>query len=1109
MAGSASGANVVGGSSEEISNGQHFRPEDSLAEWRSCEQLETSTSPPYWDTDADDGPKPSELYGKFTWKIENFSQINKRELRSNAFDVGGYKWYILIYPQGCDVCNHLSLFLCVANHDKLLPGWGHFAQFTIAVVNKDPKKSKYSDTLHRFWKKEHDWGWKRFMELSKVYDGFIISDTLVIKAQVQVIREKAHRPLRCLDCQYRRELVRVYQSNVELICRRCVEEKRDLLTKLIEDKVRWSSFRAFWYGIDQNARCRMSRDKMDTILKKVVKNFFIEKEVTSTLVMDSLSSGLKVLEHRSENKKGRAKLVTLEETPAPIVHIEKDMFVLADDVLLLLERATMEPLPPKDDKGPQNRTKDGSSGEDFNKDSIVCDEMRLTELGRRTLEIFVLAHIFSNIIEVAYQEAVAFKRQEELIREEEAAVLAELELKAKHGAAEKEKRSKKKQAKQRRSSHKGKDRGKDERSDLMEQAKQERESPSGKRTVDDLSMKRAQPVPQKKDVSDGSDVTETPQPHFEGRDARTANWHTDMLSDNHASTEASSSETSCLPVHNGTTDKKSPSVIDDSSSTCSTDSVPSIVMNGPYKVNSLPDCKRQVSPSSGKRHSNKYMCDQTNQGNKTDYQPSDTATDKGPLHDHTSGSCREDEPQLEAVVLSSTDQINWLEQHIVEKEEKVTSLQRKPSFKDQADVNRPFKQRPAEKIPSPCSPLRSLPSSLQPKQAVEATGASEPVPVRESSSNCSTQTETVPSISKPDVQIFVTSTKACKDPVEKSATLASAVSRPLSVPISAPVPNAHVPSMVQTTSLLAQSASAAGQLGVDLSKTTSGYVSLTQSYKNAVMGSTTCATSSSSARLHSSSSPSPSPANSQHPISPERRNLCSAITDLSFGTAAPELLPNQPQLIGDCIWQDGNDMQFYPTMLNDLQSCCPCYSGGDRSQTNHADEVPAASSAHQVQGPSADEFPHLDIINYLLDEDYSIGNLGMMGPTVQTSNNGNHPLNGQLTFPGDVGWVDVGPSIDYCTLDGVAKYSDDNMQMMYNYSSSLYDGMMDGALHVGLSGYMNGQIDGMIQNQWPADLSLLGVRSRQGDGYSVQLPNYSDMACGINGCTVFRHASGH
>ena len=91
-----------------------------------------------------------------------------------------------MYPHGCDVSNHLSLFLCVADYDKLLPGqcrslllpscltfmralkirmvhradraspsaqptsrrlhtgWSHFAQFTIAVVNKDPKKSKYS-----------------------------------------------------------------------------------------------------------------------------------------------------------------------------------------------------------------------------------------------------------------------------------------------------------------------------------------------------------------------------------------------------------------------------------------------------------------------------------------------------------------------------------------------------------------------------------------------------------------------------------------------------------------------------------------------------------------------------------------------------------------------------------------------------------------------------------------------------------------------------------------------------------------------------------------------------------------------------------------------------
>jgi hypothetical protein len=45
-----------------------------------------------------------------------------------------------------------------------------------------------ADTLHRFCKKEHDWGWKKFMELSKILDGFTVANTLVIKAQVQVIR---------------------------------------------------------------------------------------------------------------------------------------------------------------------------------------------------------------------------------------------------------------------------------------------------------------------------------------------------------------------------------------------------------------------------------------------------------------------------------------------------------------------------------------------------------------------------------------------------------------------------------------------------------------------------------------------------------------------------------------------------------------------------------------------------------------------------------------------------------------------------------------------------------------------------------------------------------
>ena len=43
------------------------------------------------------------MYGKFTWKIENFSTIAKRELRSNVFEVGGYKWCVRRFRVACRV----------------------------------------------------------------------------------------------------------------------------------------------------------------------------------------------------------------------------------------------------------------------------------------------------------------------------------------------------------------------------------------------------------------------------------------------------------------------------------------------------------------------------------------------------------------------------------------------------------------------------------------------------------------------------------------------------------------------------------------------------------------------------------------------------------------------------------------------------------------------------------------------------------------------------------------------------------------------------------------------------------------------------------------------
>ncbi|PKA62802.1 MATH domain-containing protein [Apostasia shenzhenica] len=892
---------------EGVSTRQRCQSVDSLAEWRSSEQVENgtpSTSPPYWDTDDDDededgdcGPKPSELYGKYTWKIENFSQINKRELRSNIFEVGGYKWYVLIYPQGCDVCNHLSLFLCVANHDKLLPGWSHFAQFTIAVVNKDPKKSKYSDTLHRFWKKEHDWGWKKFMELSKVLDGYIVDDTLVIKAQVQVIREKANRPFRCLDRQYRRELVRVYLSNVEQICLRYIEDRKKKLYTLFEDNMRWSSFRAFWIGVDQTSRRCMSEEKSDTILRVVVKHFFVEKEVTSTLVMDSLYSGLKALEHQSKNSDGRLKTES-EESPVPMVRVEKDMFVLADDVVSLLERVASEPLPatslpPKDDKVALNRTKEGNC-EEFSKESVEREERRLTELGRRTVEIFVLTHIFSKI-EVAYQEAVAFMRQEELIREEEAAGRVQNELKAKRAAAEKDKRVKKKPAKQKRNNRKNKDKQRELKSDSVLKIKQQ-ENSCDELVPGDLPAKQGDLLDEKLETTeDAADVS-----YFADDVAEPLHPDSECCDSSPALSNTNTEDT--LPCI-----EKVPAIMDDSSSTCSTDSLPSVLPKGHQRANFLSNSRSQTSANQLKNEPIKDL---------------QSRAPVAPSSDDVVGSC---------------SSYHGPEAHLVEKQEETTNLQEK-IIKNQGE---------AEKLWNSTEELSS--HSSGPGRKIEPPPPCISTLPRRSAAPASKSPQ--PWSSKPEPQRIA----GPAAPKTIASQPLAAISRPSSAPLipAAPRPTAPVISTVQRIPVLSRSISAAGRLGADPSPS----VYTPQSYRNAIIGKTSTSFSHSATTSSASMLP---------PQPHTRKELhMNSRPSFTFGSVKPEAF---------AIHEQRNDDRSHRAAASELNGN-PSLARGIEKLDINGNQQAAIQQLFQPTGVVADEFPHLDIINELLNEEQNfVGN---------------------------------------------------------------------------------------------------------------------------------------
>jgi hypothetical protein len=64
--------------------------------------------------------------------------------------------------------------------------------------------------------------------------------------------------------QYRRELVRVYLTNVESICRRFCEDRRQRLSWLREEG---SSFSAWWRSLSAERRKQLTTEKGEAILK--------------------------------------------------------------------------------------------------------------------------------------------------------------------------------------------------------------------------------------------------------------------------------------------------------------------------------------------------------------------------------------------------------------------------------------------------------------------------------------------------------------------------------------------------------------------------------------------------------------------------------------------------------------------------------------------------------------------------------------------------------------------------------------------------------------------------------------------------------------------------
>lgn len=133
-----------------------------------------------------------------------------------------------------------------------------------------------------------------------------------------------------------------------------------------------------------------------------------------------------------------------------------------------------------------------------------------------------------------------------------------------------------------------KDKGKEEKPSVILQDKSEGKlsTTEGKEYITEETESVLEKPDTPEEISDISDsvecVPEVLNHDSEGRDVSPVNWETDTLEIHPSMDTSCSGLSSFSSSQNGIAGRRNPAV-DDSSSTCSTDSTPSVVMNGPYR----------------------------------------------------------------------------------------------------------------------------------------------------------------------------------------------------------------------------------------------------------------------------------------------------------------------------------------------------------------------------------------------------------------------------------------------------------------------------------------------------------------------------------------------
>ncbi|KAJ0092356.1 hypothetical protein Patl1_24776 [Pistacia atlantica] len=142
--------------------------------------------------------------------IQSFSLLseNAEKYESAEFEAGGYKWKLVLHPNGNkrkNVEDHISLYLAMADATSLPPGWDVSAAFRLFLL--DQNQDNYlivqdsQRKQRRFRRLTPEWGFDQFIPVIVFRDssnGYLVDDTCELGAEVFVRKERSTGKGECL-----------------------------------------------------------------------------------------------------------------------------------------------------------------------------------------------------------------------------------------------------------------------------------------------------------------------------------------------------------------------------------------------------------------------------------------------------------------------------------------------------------------------------------------------------------------------------------------------------------------------------------------------------------------------------------------------------------------------------------------------------------------------------------------------------------------------------------------------------------------------------------------------------------------------------------------------